>query len=105
MQIFSKIFSFLSFSKKNEITSGPNNLEELLLQFDLPKKEKSLKEIINDYMIKETIVAVEVDYLRNCPNTKFVGTHKFKDHSGNVYFDWVPCSIRPEVVYCSYGKN
>ena len=29
--------------------------------------------------------------------------YEFKD--GNKYFDFVPCVLRPEVLYCAYGKN
>jgi hypothetical protein len=109
MQFFSKIFkNLLTITiKKPVIVSkiGPNTLEELLVQFDQPKTIKTESQIVQDYLIKETINAYEVEYLRDCPVAMFKGAQRWYDRDGNLYFDWVPCSVRPEVVYCSYGKN
>jgi len=93
------------FNKEPIKQIGPNTLEELLLQFDLPPKQKTKEEIINSYLIKETLAGLEVEYLRSSPVSLFKGAQRWKDGEGNIFFDWVPCSVRPEVVYCSYGKN
>jgi len=106
MEIFSKIFNVLNpFAfKGNVYSSGPNNLEELLKQFDIPSKEKTDKDIIRDYQIKETMAALEVDMLKMDKSLEYKGTQIWFE--GDVKcFDFVPCVLRPEVLYCSYGKN
>jgi len=108
MQIISKIFnSILSpFLFKGAVyVSGPNTLNELFKQFDQPKKEKSNDDIIRDYQVKETMAALEVDMLKMEPTYFYKGFQMWFDKDGNKYFDWVPCATRPEVIYCSYGKN
>lgn len=109
MQIFSKLFTFLNpfsvSSHKGVYSVGPNNFAELLKQFDAPKKEKTNEDIIRDYQIKETLAALEVDMLKMDPPNVYKGSQTFYDKEGNKFFDWVPCITRPEVVYCSYGKN
>lgn len=85
--------------------SGPNTLSELLEQFDLPPKVKTQEDNIRDYQVKETMAALEVDMLKMDPAQAFRGFQQWYDNSGNKFFDWVPCVVRPEVVYCSYGKN
>ena len=90
---------------KGVYTVGPNNLVELLKQFDQPKKEKTPEDIIRDYTVKETMAALEVEMLRMDPSLSYQGYQKFQDKDGNTYFEWVPCIVRPEVTYCSYGKN
>lgn len=107
MQIISKIFGILNpFSYKAPVYStGPNTLEELLKQFDIPKKEKTENDIIRDYQIKETLAALEVDMLKLEPPILYKGHQIWYDHEGKKFYDWVPCILRPEVVYCSNGKN
>lgn len=111
MQLISKIFSFLnpfgsySLSTKGVYSVGPNNLIELLEQFSQPKKEKTEEDIIRDYQIKETMAKLEYDMLCMDPTIFFRGSQSWYDKDGNKYFDWVYCSVRPEVLYCSYGKN
>lgn len=107
MQIFSKFFTFLNpFSfKGNVYISGPNTLSELLTQFDNPPKEKTNEDTIRDYQVKETMAALEVDMLKMDPTYFYRGFQMWYDQDGNKYFDWMPCATRPEVIYCSYGKN
>jgi len=108
MLTISKIISsFLNFSfyKDPVYYSGPNNLEELLKQFDHPVKEKTKEDIIRDYTVKETMAKLEVDMLSMEPSQVFKGQHYFTNNEGISFYDWVPCVIRPEVIYCSYGKN
>ena len=108
MHYISTIFKNLlsPFAKKVTVyKTGPNSLEELLTQFDQPKQPKTKLQIIQDYWVKETMATLEVEYLRDCPVSIFKGAQRWYDKDGNLYFDWVPCSVRPEVVYCSYGKN
>ena len=85
--------------------SGPNTLEELLTQFDLPKKEKTKEEVIRGYQIFLTMAELELEMLRMAPPIKFY-SHNWVDYEGGkAYYDWAPCIIRPEVVYSCYGKN
>jgi len=106
MQIFSKLISALNpFGYKGQVyITGPNTLDELLKQFDAPPKEKTQNDIIRDYQVKETIAALEVDMLKMDPAKAYKGTQLW--YEGDVKcFDFVPCIVRPEVIYCSYGKN
>lgn len=108
MQIISKIFnSFLSpfLFKGSVYVSGPNNLEELLKQFGLPKKEKTNEDVIRDYQVKETMAALEVDMLKMDPTIFFRGCQRWADNEGNKYFDFVYCAVRPEIIYCCHGKS
>ena len=110
MGIFSKIVNKLKvyqkmFDSTKKPTTGPNTLEELLKQFDLPKQEKTSLEVISDYTIKMSMFLFELDYLKNQPAALFRGTQKWVDANGNLYFDWVPVVLRPEVPYCCYYKN
>lgn len=107
MQIFSKIFGSIvsSFCYKPGVYSvGPNNFAELMKQFDVPPKIKTQQEIVRDYQIKETMAALELDMLRMDPSVEYLGTYTWHE-AGKKCFDFVPCVVRPEVVYCSYGKN
>lgn len=107
MQIFSKIINFLNpYSFKGPVYSvGPNSFKELLKQFEQPKKEKTQEDIIRDYQVKETMAKLEVDMLMMEPTSFFRGCQRWTDNEDNKYFDFVYCATRPEVIYCSYGKN
>lgn len=92
-------------NNKGVYSVGPNSLTELLKQFEQPQKEKTPEDIIRDYTVRETMAALEVEMLRLEPSFTYRGYQKYQDNDGNTYFDWVPCVVRPEVTYCSYGKN
>lgn len=100
--------SLLSFKKAviiKPIQTGPNTLDELLQQFDLVLKEKTQQDVIKDYMIKETMARLELEMLRMDPARGFLGTTRIKHDDGTIYINFVPCIVRPDVVYCAYGKN
>lgn len=84
---------------------GPNNLAELLKQFDQPPKLKTTDEIVYAYMAKETMASLELSYLREDPALSYRGSQVWYDKDGNKYFDFVPCVVRPEVLYTTYGKS
>lgn len=108
MQIISKIFSsfLIPFLNKPGVYSvGPNNFTELLKQFDQPPKEKTPADVIRDYTIRETMAKLEVEMLMMEPTCYYKGFQTWYDNEGNKFFDWVLCATRPEVIYCSYGKN
>lgn len=84
---------------------GPNTFSELLTQFDLPPKEKTQQDIVRDYQVFITMANLEVEILRLEPSRAFKGVQVWLDNDGNKFIDWVPCVVRPEVLYCSYGKN
>jgi hypothetical protein len=106
MELFSKLISsLLSKTTKTVLYTGPNTLGELLKQFDKPPKEKTQQDVVRDYQVKETLTALEVDMLKLEPTLFYRGFQAWYDGDGNKYFDWIPCASRPEVIYCSYGKN
>jgi hypothetical protein len=51
------------------------------------------------------MAALEVNMLKMDPANEFRGVQIYMDNSGNKFLDWVPCVVRPEVIYCSYGKS
>ena len=51
------------------------------------------------------MASLEVEMLRMDPPKVFKGQQLWKDVYGNKFYDWVPCIVRPEIIYCSYGKN
>lgn len=107
--IFQIVQSFLAESLalnyKPVSNSGPNTLAELVKQFDQPPKEKTKEDIIRDYQVKITMLNLEWDMLKMDPSVEFKGCQSWKDSEGNVYIDWVPCVVRPDVIYCNIGKN
>jgi len=108
MQIFSKIFNTLLnpfYHTGTVYVTGPNSLNELLKQFNQPPKQKTNEDVIRDYTVKETMAQLEVDMLKMDPTIYYKGFQMWYDNEGNKYFDWMPCATRPEVIYCSYGKN
>ena len=92
-------------TKTGVYSTGPNNFAELLKQFDQPQKEKSKEDIIRNFQVQITMFNLEYEMLKMDPSIQYKGTQRWKDHEENVYFDWVPCIVRPEVVYCSFYKN
>jgi len=108
LQHFVELFRYFTqevLVKKNVKPTGPNSLEELLLQFDLPKKEKTKEDIIRDYQVFLTMAAIEIDLLKMGPPIKFYSHNWVEYEGGKAYYDWVPCIVRPEIIYCCYGKN
>ena len=102
--IFNLIKS-LSIKKPTAIYSvGPNNFAELLEQFDAPPKEKTATNIMQDYKVFLTMAQLEVDMLAMDPPAMYLGTQTWHEQDKKC-FDFVPCMVRPEVVYCTYGKN
>lgn len=98
-------FQEVLLSKAPVKQQGPNTLEELLTQFDLPKKEKTKEEVIRDYQIYLTMAALEYDMLKMAPPIKFYSHNWIDYEGGKAYYDWAPCILRPEILYSCYGKN
>ncbi|MFZ4600776.1 MAG: hypothetical protein ACOYNN_19200 [Terrimicrobiaceae bacterium] len=105
MEFLHKVIKALIGSPVVKITTGTNNLEELLKQFDAPPKKNTPEYVVQDYQIKQTIAAIEVDLLKLDPSTSYKGYQVCYNSDGKKFFDWVPCITRPEVIFCSYGKN
>ncbi|NBP02120.1 MAG: hypothetical protein EBU90_18710 [Proteobacteria bacterium] len=108
MQFFNQIFkNFLNpFSYKGPVYSvGPNNFAELLKQFDQPPKQKTIADTIQDYKMKEAMAALEINMLKMDPTNYYQGSWRINNNDGTSDLDFVPCAVRPEVIYCSYGKN
>ena len=90
----------------NPINQSPeSDFSYILKQFELPPKVKTEQDIIRDYTVKMTMHNLEWEMLKLDPSVCFQGFQTWYDHEGNKFFDWVPCVIRPDVFYCSYGKN
>lgn len=103
--MFEFIKKLFSEKKTYVVATGPNTLDELLTQFDLPKKEKTPEENARHLCIQIAMYQWELDYLKDQPSQEYRGLQKWEDVDGNKFFDWVPCVIRPDVVYCNHGKN
>lgn len=102
-KLLNKLFS--SGAKNKKETYGPTNLNELLKQFDQPKKQKTPQQLAMDIYYQEKFAEVELDYLKDQPDTKFQGSWKINNADGTIDIDFVPVTIRPEVVFCCHGKN
>jgi hypothetical protein len=97
--------SLAGIPKTGVYSVGPNSFAELLKQFDQPSKEKTQEDIIRDYQVKETMAALELDMLKMDPAISYRGFQRWVDGENIVSFDWMPCVVRPDILYCSYGKN
>jgi len=106
-KIFQNILNSQMFtnSGKTMYSVGPNNFAELLKQFDQPAKQKTQQQIVMDIFYKEKFAKLEVDFLKESPNVTFHGSFKTFNSDCTIDIDFVPCSVRPEVLYCCYGKN
>lgn len=107
MDIFQKLFKSLLSYPKVALKISPNSFADIVKQLEQPslKKEKTPLQIFQDYIYKESMSKLEVEMLKMEPDRCYKGFQIYYDNSGNKFFDWVPCVIRPEIVYCSYGKN
>jgi hypothetical protein len=105
MECLRYFFQEVILTTKSKPITGPNTLAELLTQFDLPKKIKTNVEIFRDYQIKETLAKLEVDMLTLEPTLFFIGHQMWQDSEDKKFYDWVPCGLRPEVLYCCCSKN
>lgn len=107
MDIFYKIIHALLGTKPvcKSANAGPNTLAELLQQFDAPQKQKTSADAIRDFQMKEAMAHLELSYLQGDPTIAYQGNHRWFDAEGNKYFDFVPCMIRPEVLYCNYSRS
>lgn len=84
---------------------GPNNLQELLEQFNQPAKQKTSEDAVRDYKNYLSMAALEMQMLAMEPAVSFTGCQRWQDNTGNKYFDFVPCAVRPEAVYCAFNRN
>jgi len=98
-----KLFSFLKYKEPKK--QGPNTLAELLEQFDQPKKEKTSEDVLKHFCIQIALNQYEYDYLKEQPPKMFLGSFRIKNNDETIDFDFVPCSVRPEVIYSCYYKN
>lgn len=105
MEFLQNLFNFFNKKINTACSDGPNNLAELLKQFDQPSKIKSQLELVNDVYYKEKFAELELDFLKNSPDVAFKGSWRVNNSDGTSDIDFVPCSVRPEILYCCYGKN
>jgi hypothetical protein len=106
-KIFQDLISGQMFTNSGKVvySVGPNNLNELLKQFDQPTKPKTAQQVVMDTFYKEKFTELEIDFLKNSPDVAFHGSFKTFNNDDTIDIDFVPCSVRPEVLYCCYGKN
>jgi len=106
MGIFHKLFQTLLGSKA-VVPLSPNTFADIVKQLEEPiiKKEKTPIQVFQDVFYKESMAKLEVEMLKMEPIKQYTGHQVWFDNEGNKFCDWVPCSIRPEIEYCCYGKN
>ena len=104
MELFRKLVAAL-LNKPKVLCMGPNTLHELLVQFDAPSKHKTPQDIIRDYQVKETMAALELDMLRMDASLAYRGCQSWFNENNILSVRQVPCVVRPEVIYCAYGKS
>lgn len=106
--VFRRLSSFFHTSVQIKPSRGPNTLQELLVQFQQVPPEKNQKQVEQHYLIMEKMVLLELEYLQEGPARAFVGMSKVLDEEEgeNVYkIRFVPCIVRPEVLFRGFGKN
>lgn len=108
MQIIQQINQFLNniFLKEKKVKNNIS-FNNIILQLSEPPvtKVKSPEEIQKHYLIQEALFQLEIDMLRMSPALRFKGIQRWKDNTGNIFFDWVPCVVRPEVLFLGWGKS
>ena len=93
------------------LPTGPNTLEELLQQFDLPpppalSPEESQKDLINKYNVREMLMQYEIDSLSSMPSRGYKGMVRIWNSEDNtVLISLVPCIVRPETMFRGFWKN
>ena len=108
MDSFLKIIKSLLGSKaKVAIPISPSTFADIIKQLEEPvvKKEKSPIQVFQDVFYKESMAKLEVEMLKMEPHNHYTGHQYWFDNEGNKFCDWVPCIVRPEILYCNYGKN
>jgi hypothetical protein len=85
--------------------TGPNTFAELMEQFKQPPKTATKDEIIQKYCIQVALYQHELEMLKMDSSQQFMGSRRSYNNDGTMDIDFVPCVIRPEVIYCSYAKN
>jgi hypothetical protein len=98
------------FHKSDPVTtiSGPNTLQELLVQFDAAPKQKTQHQVQQHYLIREKMMLLEIDFLQEGPAQAFMGLSKVLDEEEGqdaYQIRFVPCVVRPEVLFRGFGKN
>lgn len=86
---------------------GVNTLQDILDQFNQPKKEKTQQQIIDHYLILEKMTMLEIEFLQDSPARAFVGMTRLWDETekGTLKITFVPCVVRPEVLFRGFGRN
>ena len=82
-------------------------MQDILDQFDKPSPQKTQQQIIDHYLILEKMTMLEIEYLMDRPARAFVGMTKLIDETepGTLKVTFVPCIVRPEVLFRGFAKN
>lgn len=93
------------FFSKPQQTSG-TTFDEIVAQ--IKQAGSQIHKTINpvqDYCVKETMAALELSFLQSDPPLLYRGRYIWHDSFNTKYLTFIPCALRPEVLYCSYGQN
>lgn len=107
-RLFRRVASFFHKSDKVTPVSGPNTLQELLVQFETTPSKKTQHQVEQHYLILEKMMMLEIEFLQEGPARGFVGMTKIldEDEGTDVYrIRFVPCIVRPEVLLRGFSKN
>ena len=97
---------FITFPPRVE--NKPVTLQDILQQFEEPPKNASQNEINQKYLILEQMTVFELEQLKMMPSRAYVGMTKILDESEGEFvykIRFVPCIVRPEVLFLGFNKN
>ena len=96
--MFNTIISLYHYLFKQCHKHAPQNtLQDIITAMAQPAKDKTVTQIVNDYVAFVTMAELQLSYLASDPALMFHGTHADTVH--------IPCMVRPDVIYCCLGNN
>jgi hypothetical protein len=92
------------FFKQQPLTQS-TAFADIITQLTQEPLIQKISDPVRDYCIKETMAALELSYLQSDLPIMYHGRSMWYDSNNTAYLTFIPCALRPEVLYCSYGKN
>ena len=100
-----KLVSFFTkYFHEHKVKQGPNSLEELLNQFDLPSKQKTPQQNIQHHIILQKMIKLEGEYQHGLPEELYQGVY-IVEYPNKVKIVSIPCMIRPGTLYDCFSRN
>ena len=99
---------FITFPPRVEEKVEPITLQNILDQFDNIPKQPDQKELQSKYLMHEQMTIFELEQLKMMPSRAYVGMTKILDESEGEFvykIRFVPCIVRPEVLFRGFNKN